>query len=272
MPFTPTHLAAALPIWWLSRGRLPLTPLAIGCVVCDLPVFFPMLISYNELHSMRGVVTHSLPIGLVLYLLYHAVYKRPFALLLPCYFSARAARWFAWELPRTISQWFWIAISIMIGASSHVLWDSFTHGGRWGVRLFPVLNETALVTADGPLPWYQVLQHGSTLLLLPPVILGSLIWLSRQPSHELPEVKLLPSWFKGIAILFAVAVACLSLVYVQNRYPHGSVLMVLHVAAKIAGAICILAGTLYAFLLSLFLPSLGLLQLRSDVPESRLPS
>ena len=40
-----------------------------------------------------------------------------------------------------------VLLSLLAGAATHVLWDSFTHGGAAGV-IFPVL-ETRLFTVSG---------------------------------------------------------------------------------------------------------------------------
>ena len=32
------------------------------------------------------------------------------------------------------------SLAIVLGATTHVFWDSFTHRGRWGTHLFPRLN------------------------------------------------------------------------------------------------------------------------------------
>ena len=41
MPFTPTHVAAVVPIAWLSRQRLPFSALVIGSMIPDLHLFVP---------------------------------------------------------------------------------------------------------------------------------------------------------------------------------------------------------------------------------------
>ena len=53
-----------------------------------------------------------------------------------------------------------VIISIIIGAFSHILWDSFTHNNAYFVNLLN-LNKTV----EGiNLPIFKVLQHGSTLI------------------------------------------------------------------------------------------------------------
>ncbi|SHN46473.1 DUF4184 family protein [Cryptosporangium aurantiacum] len=67
-------------------------------------------------------------------------------------------------------------VSALIGALTHVFWDSFTHAGRWGARTVPWLRETHDVlgyTATGA----KLAQQSSTLLgaVLGLVLLGMLL-------------------------------------------------------------------------------------------------
>jgi hypothetical protein len=59
------------------------------------------------------------------------------------------------------------ALAIVIGATIHVFWDSFTHQGRWGSSLFPSLNDNVLTIWGYAMPGYKALQYGSSLVLLP---------------------------------------------------------------------------------------------------------
>jgi hypothetical protein len=49
-----------------------------------------------------------------------------------------------------------VITALMVGAVTHVLWDSFTHAGMWGPRHIPWLAET-----HGPLPGYEWAQYAS---------------------------------------------------------------------------------------------------------------
>ncbi|MBQ0988389.1 DUF4184 family protein [Streptomyces sp. F63] len=75
--------------------------------------------------------------------------------------------------------WFWV--SAALGAATHVVWDAFTHPGRWGVRLLPVLGETA---AGFPLYYYA--QYGSSALALVVVAVFLVSAVRRSPDAVLP--------------------------------------------------------------------------------------
>nr|WP_262927810.1 DUF4184 family protein [Microbacterium sp. NIBRBAC000506063] len=34
-----------------------------------------------------------------------------------------------------------VAVSLLLGVLSHIVWDAFTHEGRWGLALIPALDE-----------------------------------------------------------------------------------------------------------------------------------
>ena len=85
-----------------------------------------------------------------------------------------------------------LLVSLALGVLSHIVWDMFTHEGRAGVELFPVLNESW-----GPLTGYKWLQHGSSVVGL--VILGiwMVVWLTRQDAAA-SVVRVFPSWVRWV--------------------------------------------------------------------------
>ena len=177
MPFTPTHVAAVLPgLPWLRGRELPVSALVIGSMIPDAGVFLPGVIDYWATHSVRGLFTLCLPLGLAAFCGWEYFAKGPLIDLAPQWARVRAngPRGTAVPplTPRTL---LWAAGLIVVGAASHVLWDSFTHVGRWGVAAFPVLDEVWftlpdwLPLRDHRVRGYRFGQYGSTLALLPVV-------------------------------------------------------------------------------------------------------
>ncbi len=74
MPFTPSHVAAILP---LARAPLPAAGLAIGSMVPDLPYFVPIGIPREYTHSLIGGLTADLPMGLVAVAVWVFVLRSP---------------------------------------------------------------------------------------------------------------------------------------------------------------------------------------------------
>jgi len=191
MPFTPSHAVIALPFI-----RTPLVPaaIAIGAMTPDLPLFLRGAgVDYPFTHTLANVVWTS-TIAFVLFLVWRVVLRPAVGELAP---SALARR-----LPRDWSQTgrvaagaavgvgsgtpfapLLLAVSLMVGVVSHILWDLFTHEKRWGVEVLPALDEMW-----GPLTGYRWLQHGSSVIGL--VILGvwALLRLRRAEARDVVQV------------------------------------------------------------------------------------
>jgi hypothetical protein len=246
MPFTPTHVAAIVPIAWLMRWRVPLSALAIGSMICDLGVFFPTLFNYRVMHSLPGLVTHCLPFGLIAYFIFHGIVKRPLCALLPRFISLRLAPWANRGPSLSGLSLAIVGACLVAGASTHVLWDSFTHLGRWGVNTFPALNRIAIDYPQRPIHWYTVLQHGSSVIFLPPLVIGSCWWLLRQPiDANQPMIDLSPAT-KAIAITGAIAIPGGVYAYYVSRYPGAPQYVIIHESVRVACTLLIASGLFYA--------------------------
>ena len=93
-----------------------------------------------------------------------------------------------------------------IGASTHLLWDSFTHRGRWGTLLLPSLDEAALTVRGQGVPGYKALQYGSTLVGLPGLGLILAAWLVRREPEDPDLLPALPKAWAALAWLLAIAI------------------------------------------------------------------
>lgn len=185
MPFTPTHVLAILPIAVITRLPFPFSALVIGSMIPDLPLFWPLPFGYEATHSVMGLVTACLPLGLVGFLLFQTVMKRPLFALLP---AALRRRCVALLGRRPVLNWrgiVWAALAALVGASTHLFWDSFTHQGRWGSHLIPGLARTAVIVQGRAIPGFKLLQYGSTVVGLPCLVLLLAAWLYRQSSSPI---------------------------------------------------------------------------------------
>jgi hypothetical protein len=96
------------------------------------------------------------------------------------------------------------ACGLTVGAETHVLWDSFTHGTGWGVRRVPVLGETVW---EGQVPVYLILQYLTTVLGLCVLLYVYGKWLKTLgpgPVWPQPSWRLL-LWLVVLAACFIVA-------------------------------------------------------------------
>ncbi|WP_327090119.1 DUF4184 family protein [Nonomuraea sp. NBC_01738] len=196
MPFTPSHVAAVLPLIAMPRVRRWIDPwaLAIGAMVPDMPIFLPFLPDYSDWHSWQGVVTLDVLAVVVLVFLFHGLFREPLISLLPPSLSGRAA---------TLTPSYnllAIVAGALIGAASHVFWDSFTHSYAievWGWSFFDV-------RVLGVIPVFRLLQYGSSVVGLVIVVRWVVRGLSRMRAVEVPDRYHTP-WPVRRAVLTACA-------------------------------------------------------------------
>lgn len=177
MPFTVSHAAAALPAHWLSRSKLPLAALIIGSMAPDFAFFVPFAPYRSSTHSIAGLFTFCLPVGLVVWYVFLRWMEQPTMALLPD----------AWRekltptgpiTPRLIG---FAAIGIVLGACTHNLWDSFTHSHTWATSVMPSLRERQ--PALGGARLYHLLQVASSVVGLAVLAL----WLLNLRNRRMPE-------------------------------------------------------------------------------------
>jgi hypothetical protein len=209
MPFTPTHVLAITPIAAACRGRLPFQALAIGSMIPDLPIFLSIAPRYQTMHSVPGLFTACLPLALVTYIIFEFLMKRPLIALLPAAIRSRCAALARLPEGPTSGGAICAALAVTAGAATHIVWDAFTHDGRWGTQLVPWLNTYALSVAGHPLPGYKLAQYGSTIVGLPILAVLAVAWLRRQtpvPLDSLPIVRPAVRVVVVITVLVTLAV------------------------------------------------------------------
>jgi hypothetical protein len=178
MPFTVSHAAAVLPLYRFSRHQLPLTALMVGSMAPDFGYFYSYEASRALTHSFAGLFIFALPVGLLVWLFYVAMLEKATITLLSDRWHTRFAHTDA-ITPALIAR---ASIAILLGAATHLLWDSFTHRGTFMTDALPgLLGPTP---GFSWLPIYHLLHALSSVVGL--VILGR--WarhLHRQPAKSL---------------------------------------------------------------------------------------
>lgn len=125
MPFTVSHVAAALP--FLQTPLLP-AAVVVGTMAPDIPYYVPLFVPRDFSHGLVGAVTIDPAIALVSVLLWWFVLREPIIDLLPRAIGVRIPTMTptGWR-PRT-----WSALriagalllSLLVGIATHLLWDS----------------------------------------------------------------------------------------------------------------------------------------------------
>ena len=236
MPFTFVHPAAVVPFTG-RRLRLDMTCLIIGAMAPDFEYFAHARMVGNFSHSVKGLFLWSLPVTLLLAWLFHHLIKWPLLLALPSLISRRLALVFAptWPQREPPKAWAVAAISALLGAFTHIVWDGFTHASGWFVRRIATLSEPIHVPVVGDVPLNRALQHVSTLVGA--IIL--LIWMYRRtwPTVQLPDG---PRWRARIAGAGFTAFACVALyihliLRARPRFPSYGDWAVASIAALLVG-------------------------------------
>ncbi len=203
MPFTPSHAVVAIP---LRRLGLPLGAVAVGAMSPDTGVFLPRLFDYGQTHSLQGVVTTDLVVGLCVVTVWWLWVRDPVVDVLPDGVRRRLRL----DRPRWHSVRWCVAVivGVALGALTHIGWDGFTHTAAWGADLVPALREDV-----GPLPLTSWLQYASGLGGL----VGIALWWRevlrrRSPDDSAPRVgrlrgplRLLPVGGAALGIVLGVA-------------------------------------------------------------------
>lgn len=163
VPFTLAHPAAVLPL-----ARRPLVPAALvaGALSPDVPYFLPLrrsadawyepVVNATTTHSWPGALTVAVPTAAVLLGLWLLVREPARTVLRP---DTRPA---GEGTPRsgTAVRVAWVAVSLLLGVLTHVVWDAFTHGDGVIVRNVSWFREPLV----GDVPAGRVLQHLSTVV------------------------------------------------------------------------------------------------------------
>lgn len=163
MPATfPSHAAAVLPCKLAWPRRFDGVALVVGSAAPDL--YYPLSghVDVPATHNLPGLFWFSLPVTLVATFLI-----RRSAPVVAAHLPARPD-WLALPdygvLGRVRHRWYVTVYSALLGATTHLIWDGFTHyeesAQGWGVRLVPVLATEAWPGV----PWWLFAQHASTVL------------------------------------------------------------------------------------------------------------
>jgi hypothetical protein len=249
LPFTLSHIAAALPVHRpLSRLHL-FTPAVIGTMVPDFHLLLPDAPDRLQTHSYwPGLLIFSLPMGLICFALTLLLIKPALIEVVPDGPYVRLQ-----SLQRSVvaglPYWLLVAGAILAGAVSHLIWDGFTHENAAGVRMFPLLDSYAPELNGHSLQLYRWAQYASSVGGLGVVLAGTALWLWHSPKPtRRPLRALLPaerSCWLALYVLLPVLAIGLKYWQVHLTVPTlGSKLELIGVTGMRASAFTLVAVSL----------------------------
>lgn len=173
MPFTPAHAAAILPF---QRTRLIISALVIGSFSPDFEYFLRLAPEGNFGHTIAGLFAFDLPVSLVVLWLYHNYARDPILSWLPRSVRQRVPA--SSNLPSIWSLHGSALIigSILIGAATHILWDSFTHRSSWPYDHWRFLSHTIPLPVIGAVEYVNFFQYLSTIAGFVALLIGFRHW------------------------------------------------------------------------------------------------
>lgn len=204
MPFTLAHPAAAIPLCGPMRRFGVLSALVIGSMTPDLVYFAPMGISRVQSHSLLGLFWFCIPFGVAAYVLFHLLLAPVLVHVLPTAIGGRLPpALMTGTIPAESRAG--IVLSIIVGAGTHLIWDSATHDSGLLVGVFPALSATLFEVGGYRVFVYKLLQHGSTFLGGGAILFWICRWfLSTTPGAEPPPRKSRRAVWLSRFVLFAV--------------------------------------------------------------------
>lgn len=162
MPWTFAHPAAVLPLKRLCPRWLSFPALVIGAMMPDLSYYIPGTDFSAYAHTLAGSLLICLPCGLLILGVLYAL-RVPLVHLLPQPHRQLMMRFANLRVTGTPELAVTLALSIVLGALTHITWDAFTHGHSVLVERLDWLRAPLIEYRRYAMPVYQALQHLSTV-------------------------------------------------------------------------------------------------------------
>ncbi|WP_187264741.1 DUF4184 family protein [Pontibacter beigongshangensis] len=214
MPFTFSHPAVVLPLHRLF-GSASLTGLVVGSMAPDFEKFIKLGSGNTYSHTLLGVFWFSLPISILIALVFHLVVRNTLIDSLPGLLRRRFSRYknFNW-VAHFNRHYKAIILSIVVGALTHLLWDAFTHKHSFVADLVPQLRQKISFETFS-LPVYLVMQLISSLFGL----LYILYVVYRMLSSETPAAPEFSPWLYWLTVMLIMGAVMGVRFWVEAAYP-----------------------------------------------------
>lgn len=163
MPFTFAHPLAVLPL--LKKRYFSATGLIAGSIAPDFESFLRMQSSNEHSHTVTGLFYFDLPLSLIIALLFHLVLKETLIANSPAFLQQRFVELRQHDFWNFLKRNYWIFLySALVGSATHLLWDSFTHGGETLAKQIPLMMTVKVPFQGAQYPLWYTLQNISSIL------------------------------------------------------------------------------------------------------------
>jgi hypothetical protein len=184
LPFTyVSHQAPAVALKLIRPRWFDGTALVIGSMAPDFAYAFRGSRLHFSAHTPLGILWFCLPVTmLICWAIRARVAEVAFAQLPDTPLRLHDYRVLGGRRPWFVTT----AISAVVGAFTHSVWDTFTHNGRWGVRHVAFLREYLFQVNDFHFTMARLLQYVSHFVGAA-VTIGLLWWIAHR--------RLLAKWY-----------------------------------------------------------------------------
>jgi len=158
MPFPLAHPAAVLPFQRRFPHLLCFPALVVGSVIPDVGYLGNAFHLDARAHSLTGLFTFCVPAGVATVLLLYAGRKYADSLL-PAWLGRILSPLRHAAAPSFVA----VLLSVVVGAATHLLWDSFTHRDGWLTQRSAWLQQSVLQLEWRHLRVCHVCWYASTL-------------------------------------------------------------------------------------------------------------
>ena len=218
MPFTFSHPAIILPLLSLPKRWVSTTGLAIGTMAPDFEYFLRMKVVSIHSHTFGGIFYFDLPIGLVIAFIFHLIIRNALIDNLPQCVYKRLYKFKEVNWQKYFRKYYITIIgSIIIGALTHLIWDSFTHPEGYFTRIFPFLKKEIIVGWLN-VPLYKILQHTSSLIGAASILIYFFLMpvLPLKHNHQIS----FKFWFLAIGVTLTILLCKLIFGFNIKQYGH----------------------------------------------------
>lgn len=206
MPFTISHTAAIIPFY---RKPFVLSALIVGSMSPDFLYFLPFVPNIELTHTLEGLFVFCLPASLGVLFVYHNLIKQPLVALLPLSIQSRLQRFlkaFSFLPPGVFIS---IVVSALLGAFTHIAWDSFTHVHGQAVLAIPLLARPVFTLMGETIHLYKLLQYLSSIIGFLLVFIWCVNLIRQEESADLSESSAEKPWLA----LFVLVAGFVGLLY-----------------------------------------------------------
>ena len=192
MGFTFSHPALILPVRYLPRTMYSMNGLIIGSMVPDFEYFIRLDNGSSSSHTFIGLLLFDLPAALIILTLYHLFIRVNLTKHLPEFLRLRFQIYTHFEWLNYLKKnWGVVCCSILIGALTHLFWDSFTSGNGYFVVKSSLLK-TQLPFMGMQFYVYKIFKHVSSLIGFIVLVILLIRLPKQQPHLEKPNMNY---WF-----------------------------------------------------------------------------